>query len=149
MYDWPPEILTDWERNVAPHFTPQQYRELNATDKIDVKIAYAKVSINIAIVKLQAALKALPWPPHEVQVWCRAINPEFGMALNGVMSARRVDENLRQIYSEDHPEYKAYFFASQDYEGKLAALSMYRNKYAQIDYKMKKKSKKNTAQSEL
>jgi len=149
MYDWQPEILTDWERDVAPYFTSQQYRELNATDKIDVKIAFAKVSINIAIVKLQATFDALPWPPHEVQLWTKAIHSDFGKLLDGIASHRPVDPNLRQIYFEDHEEYSKYYEAGLELEHRQAALSMYRNKYAKIEAHMKKKSKKKTATSEL
>lgn len=149
MYDWPLENLTDWELNRAPNFTRQEYHALLLIEKVEVKIAFAKVSVNIAIQKLQDALKALPWPPHEVQVWCRKINPEFGMLLDDILSARKVDPDLRQIWAEDHPEYAAYFNVAMEYNGRKAALRMLNNQHAKITAGMLQKKKKKTAQSKL
>lgn len=149
MYNWQLEILTDWERNQALNFTHPQYRALFPIEKIEVKIAFAKVAVNIAIEKLRAAFDALPWPPHEVQIWCKKINTEFGMLFDNILSARKVNPDLRQIWIEDHTEYETYGDVVNEYRGRQVALRMYRNKHERITAAVLQKKRKKTANSEL
>lgn len=131
-YQWHEHTLTEWEIR-SLDFTIEMWRGLLPIERLEMHIAQLKTNINTAVDGLHVLLKALPYPPHTVQLTSQNI-PDDCKPPN--------EAGLPLVDVDEHPEYVEYMEAINGHAALTASLKALNKKLLRLNEDITKKQSK-------